>query len=120
MTKLLISDCYPQVADSLRDFFTAIGLSVQTAGDAEEIVRIAKKSKPNILIMDIRLNNKRRWDVVKNVKSVSPGTEIIIMSTCNELEIKDELKNYGIKNYMSKPIDMEKLLSIVKKELGEV
>lgn len=117
MAKLLISDCCPQVTDSLKDFFTIMGLSVQTANSAEEIIKSAENSKPDILIMDVRLNNARRWDVVENVKLVSPGTEIIIMSTCNELEIKGELESYGIKKFMSKPIDMEKLLSIVKEGL---
>lgn len=120
MAKLLINDCYPGVANSLRDFFVALGLSVQTVDKAEEIVGIAQESKPNILIVDIRINNEKRWDIIENVKKVSPNTKIIIMSTYNEPEILNELKAHNIKTYMSKPIDMEKLLSIVKEEIGEI
>jgi len=96
MAKLLISDCYPKVADSLKGLFTALGLSAQTADNAENIIKTVETNKPDVVVMDVRLNNKRRWDVVEKIKRMSPNIKIIIMSTYSYSDISDDLKKYDI------------------------
>ncbi|MDR1700731.1 MAG: response regulator [Lachnoclostridium sp.] len=92
---------------------------VGEAGDGELAYPMIKKTKPDILITDIRMPFMDGLELSKLVKQEFPDTHIIVLSGYNEFDYAKEALNIGVTGYLSKPITGQKLLEKVK-QVGDL
>lgn len=91
---------------------------VGEASDGELAWPLIQKTKPDILITDIKMPFMDGLELSRLVKQELPDTRIIILSGYDEFEYAQEAISIGITNYLVKPIAGAKLLEEVKK-VGE-
>lgn len=88
---------------------------VGEASDGELAYPLIQKTRPDILITDIRMPFMDGLELSRLVKQELPEIKVIILSGYDEFEYAQEGINIGITDYLLKPIAGAKLLEAVKK-----
>ena len=83
--------------------------------DGELAYPLIQKTKPDILITDIRMPFMDGLELSRLVKQELPDIKIMILSGYDEFEYAKEAIKIGITDYLVKPISGAKLLEAVKK-----
>jgi len=89
------------------------GFEVLVATDGEAGVNMARKLKPDIILMDVNLPVLDGWSATKLIRS-EPATHAIPIIAVSSHVLPEERKKAlqaGCTEYETKPIDFERLLS---------
>ncbi|MCH5211184.1 MAG: response regulator [Oscillospiraceae bacterium] len=102
------------------------GFSVETAEDgtiAVEKVKSAEPGRYDMILMDIQMPVMNGYDATKAIRAMKDPAKAsipIIAVTANAFEEdKQHALECGMNDHVAKPIDIEKLLEILKKFLGD-
>ncbi len=87
--------------------------SVDYASDGEEGLKKYKSSIYDIVISDIQMPNLDGMSMVKEIKEINPGQNIIITSASDDSEKLISLIDIGVEKFLLKPIKREKLLNTI-------
>lgn len=88
---------------------------IYTAQEGAEAVRLVKKIRPDLVIMDVGMPLMDGLEACRQIKQDADTASIPVMflSGKNELEDSEKAYNSGGNSYMVKPFSTEKLLSKV-------
>ena len=82
MKSILIVDDEPAIAENLQALLNAKGYKVALAGDGAEAVEIARRDKPDLMLLDVMLPKMGGFDVCSILKADQTTQTIkIIMIT---------------------------------------
>jgi DNA-binding response OmpR family regulator len=110
---LLIVDDEPAITETLEAKFRREGFSTFTADSAEEAMRLYKKVKPDLVILDIMLPNRSGFDFCKAIRRENQ-TPIIFVSARADEEDRIKGLEMGADDYVVKPFNMSELVARVK------
>ena len=101
--KVLIVDNDPMVTESLALIVEKSGHNVVGVGNnGQEGINLYKTNKPDVVLMDIQMENKNGIDAVKEIMAFNSSAKILILTTFKDEEyIADALKS-GAKGYILK------------------
>ena len=88
---------------------------VGEAGDGEYAYPMILKSRPDILLTDVRMPFMDGLELSRLVKKALPNTKIIVLSGYNEFDYAKEAIKIGISDYLLKPVTSASLLEALKK-----
>ncbi|MGL6063926.1 MAG: response regulator transcription factor [Fusobacteriaceae bacterium] len=111
--KILVVEDDNEIQNLIKYFFTREGYSVDTANDGLEGIKLLKKEKHDLIILDLMLPHLDGKNFAKIVTAMPEeyGVPKIIMLTAKS-EIEDVLEglSLGADDYMKKPFDPRELL----------
>jgi DNA-binding NarL/FixJ family response regulator len=84
--KILLADDHAIFRDGLRKLFEAAG-DIAIVGEASnglECVRLLKKLKPDVLLLDLRMPVKDGWSVLEEIKFDSSPTRTIVLTAAED------------------------------------
>ena len=115
--KILIVDDDTNITLSISFVLKKEGYTVIVAVDGEEAIKKAKEELPHLIVLDIMLPKINGFEVHKQLKANAQTSEIYtIMLTAKENEKDKRLaEDLGVSAYMTKPFNIETLLSEIKK-----
>ena len=73
----------------------------------------------SVVLMDIQLPDINGYEVTKKIKKKSPNIPVIAQTAYGMSDDKEKALNAGCDDYISKPIDIEKLMSIIELQLNK-
>ena len=88
---------------------------VGDAGDGELAYPIIQKTRPDILITDIKMPFMDGLELSRLVKHELPETKIIFLSGYDEFQYAKEAIDIGITDYLVKPVTGAQLIGTLKK-----
>jgi signal transduction histidine kinase/CheY-like chemotaxis protein len=100
--------------DLLRGFLGKEGIRVETATNGEDGLRLARDLHPDVIALDVMMLGMEGWTVLVNLKSDPGLTDIqVIMLTM----VDDKNNGFALEacDYMTKPIDRDRLLTMLKR-----
>lgn len=111
MIKVLIADDQELIRQSLQIVLeTKEGIKVMgTAKDGREVIRMVRKEKPDVILMDIRMPEMDGVQCTNIIKEVYPQIKIIILTTFDDDEFVFSALKYGASGYLLKGISMDEL-----------
>lgn len=115
--KIAIADDNPRIRQTLFDILTEKGYSAKTVKNGYELLSHIKKEYPNIVILDLVMPEKDGAAIFTTIKSISPGTKIIIYTGYHKYENSAFAKTAD--RFMLKDDNPEGLLRAVE-ELAEI
>ncbi len=94
-----------------RDGFELVG----EAGDGEVAFPKILKTKPDILITDIRMPFMDGLELSRLVKKEMPGIRIVVLSGYDDFNYAREAISIGVEEYILKPVSEESLMEELRK-----
>jgi excisionase family DNA binding protein len=116
-TKLvLIVDDDPIVLEEFREALSGEGFDLDFASDGFEAGRKIYKKKPDLILLDFKMPGIDGFQVCEILHKDKETTQIpiIAVTVLNSEEDIRRIKKCGVKKYIPKPMDIEKLLISIK------
>ena len=104
----------------VKDVLEFYGYEIIEAENGQEGIDMAKKYKPDLILMDIQMPVMDGFTAVKIIRS-DPDTKNIKMIAVTSFAMsgdKERIKEAGFDHYISKPIDTRELPDLVKSFLS--
>jgi CheY-like chemotaxis protein len=113
---LLIVEDEPQQRETLNTLFTAEGYSVRATDSAEKAMELLKSDRPDLVVTDVKLLGMDGISFFEEVRRGEARNPIpfIFMTAYNDLAAIERVKSFGSVEYITKPFDLEKLISLVR------
>lgn len=121
MIKVLIVDDEPKLREGLRTLipWEEHGYSVAaTAANGYEALDRFRELSPGLVIADIRMPGMSGLELIAELRSISAGCHVLILSGYADFEYAKQAISYHIDGYLLKPVDEEELISYLQ-ELRE-
>ncbi len=119
--KILIADDEEGIRDLFRFILEPRGFEVFTAHDGEEAVEIVKKNNLDIVFLDVHMPVMRGPEALKIIKEIKPELVVVIFSSSSDpnFVFESEAMKLGAFDCMYKPFNIDDLLQIIERILGE-
>jgi two-component system, response regulator, stage 0 sporulation protein F len=117
MPKLLIVDDEQDIRDFAKSFFSKRKIECFTAANGREAIILAKREKPSLILLDIRMEEMNGLDVLAKIREFDQTVKAIMVSGVEEQDALDRAKALGALAYIHKPLVLEELEQIVLREL---
>lgn len=113
MAKILVVDDEENIAETLKYNLLREGYEVAVIGDGRQALDLARREKPDLIILDLMLPSMNGLDVCRNLRQFS--TVPILMLTAKEEEVDKILGlELGADDYMTKPFNLRELIARVR------
>jgi two-component system response regulator AtoC len=112
---VLIIDDQPSILQSMEVFFQMRSWKVHTAPDGKRGIALARKVRPDLVVLDIRLPDIDGLDVLKELRSRAPDAEVIMITAHQDMESTIQAIKSGAFDYLHKPIDIDEMDSVLKR-----
>jgi two-component system, NtrC family, response regulator len=93
------------------------GYQVILAADERQGLSMAEEHSPTLIITDLKMPGGSGMNVLKTIHSEHPETSVVIMTAFGTVQTAVEAMKQGAYDYITKPIDYEQLVLIVKRAL---
>lgn len=107
--RVLVVDDEPDIRELLRIFFEQRGFSVAIAVDGHSGVELARRQRPDVILMDILMPRKDGVTALHELRADSRLDRTTIIALTARPHIADELFRVGFDDVCGKPIDLEEL-----------
>lgn len=85
------------------------------AEDGEEAVHQAIEHHIDLLLIDINMPIKNGIEAMKEVRTNLPNCKIVVISGYDDFQFAQEAIKVGVKDYLLKPISIERLEEVIQK-----
>jgi PAS domain S-box-containing protein len=113
-TTVLVVDDDPAARDMLNRVLAKEGYRVALAAGGDEGLRLARALRPDVITLDVMMPNMDGWAVVSALKA-DPELADIPVIMVSMIEDKNLGFALGVEDYLCKPIDRDRLLSVVSR-----
>src|SRR6266568_9253890 len=93
------------------------GYLVEAANDPRKALQLIGERLYNLVLTDIKMPEMSGLELLRTVKARSPDTLFILMTAYGTVESAVEAMKEGAYDYLSKPLDMQRLRALVLKAL---
>ena len=115
--KILVIDDEDVIRDFLAEMFVSAGYEADAAATGLEGIALFEKNHYDLVFSDLGLPEMSGWDIAKAIRSRRPEVPIILLSGWG-IQLDDvRIQECGIDLVLSKPCQMEELLSAVEDAL---
>jgi CheY-like chemotaxis protein len=119
MKKVLVIDDDKDVLDIMQEALEYCGYQVQITEHSHDVFALIESFKPDLVLIDFMLNCANGGEICHQIKTNQRQLPVVIVSAYSRVFLS--LGNYGCDGLISKPFDLDELLSTVEKFLpGEV
>ncbi|MEM9399691.1 MAG: sigma-54 dependent transcriptional regulator [Verrucomicrobiota bacterium] len=115
--KILIIDDEEDVHYSFERLFDKEPVEILTASNGDTGLKIARKDKPSLVVMDIRMNKENGLDVLRDLKRINPRQLVIMMTAYGTSQTAIEAMKLGAFDYVLKPFDIPQLKELITRAL---
>ena len=114
--RLVLAAGHPVTLDGLEQLFRAGGFSVLArCTDGDETLRVVRKHRPDILVLDLQLARKDGLSVIRDLMHDSLSTRIVILSAAPEGDQISEAIRLGARGVVLKEMPSHLLLQCVRR-----
>ncbi len=103
------------IENTLKDKYEVV-----TANSGARALRYLEKEKPDLILLDIRMQHKDGIETLRDIRAKKGREDIpvIMLTSAHDRTSVIKTQKLGIRDYVLKPFDPEELLSRIKKVLG--
>jgi two-component system nitrogen regulation response regulator GlnG len=117
LPSILVIDDDSEVRYSLSRVLSSRKYQVMEAASGEQGIAIVKKSPPDLIFLDVRMSGMSGLDALQHIRSVNPRQMVILMTAFGTAQTAIEAMKYGAFDYIMKPFEPQKVLSLAEDAL---
>jgi diguanylate cyclase (GGDEF)-like protein len=109
--RILVIDDDPETARLLRTWFKGRDYDIHDASNAVEGLKLAVRSDPDIILLDIRMPGMDGLATARHLKTdpVTRSIPVILLTACHQVNVKVEGFASGADDYVTKPFEFEEV-----------
>jgi CheY-like chemotaxis protein len=113
---ILVVDDDPEILAMLATRLGHRGYKVTTASDGHRALELAKREKPDIVLLDVMMPGKSGWEVARALKQdpVTQDIKIVMVTAIGEQVNEITSPLYGADAHIDKPFEFERLEKVIK------
>lgn len=111
---LIVEDDIPSI-ELLKETLSDSFVEVIYADDGEKAIRMHHDTRPDVILMDIRLPKVNGLDAIRAIRNIDKNVAIIAITANAFVEDRVNCLSAGSNEYISKPVDRDQLLSTIDK-----
>lgn len=116
---ILVVDDEPKIARLARDYLEKNGFRVLTAGDGQSALTIARREKPDLIVLDLMLPTMDGREVCRILRHESDVPIIMLTALAEEVDQITGLE-IGADDYITKPFSPRALVARVRALLRRI
>ena len=117
MKKILIVDDETGIVEEVKAYFEEEGYEVSTADTGKQGLEMLEKTRPDILLLDVKLPDMSGLHILKICKAQYPATRVIVNTGYVDQAAIDEAERLGRDAFLQKPFNLERLQEEITKLL---
>ena len=95
------------------------GYTVIDADNGDEAILLAREHRPDLALLDIRMEGKSGFDVAAYLREV-PRVPFMFLSAFSDEDTRNQAMTLGALSYLVKPLDVAQLLPLVDEAMRRV
>jgi DNA-binding NtrC family response regulator len=121
--RILIADDQHDVLESLRLLLKGEGYAAETFDTPEALVRALRTRAADAVLMDLNYtrdttSGEEGLDAVARIRAFDAYTPVVVMTAWGSIELAVEAMRRGAQDFVEKPWDNERLLTILRTQLA--
>lgn len=121
--KLMLVDDEPLVRKAfqhvINDQFEELDVVART-GNGVEAVELARRYKPDIILMDIKLDGMSGLEAVEEILKFLPQSVITIISAYDNFSYARSALRLGVLDYLLKPLNKSDIIELLKRSIRQL
>src|SRR5687767_3040778 len=119
MSRVLIVEDQPAVANALRLLFELHDIDSTTARNAESAMRIVRRGDVDLVVQDMNFtpgetSGEEGTALFRRLRRADPNLPVLVLTAWTSLETAVQLVKEGASDYLAKPWDDARLVSTVR------
>ncbi len=113
---ILAVDDEPNILMSIEFILDMEGYEVHTAHDGDEALEVARRVRPDVILLDINMPLKDGYEVCRILRKQADmaGTKVIMLTAKGQTLEKKKGLEVGADEYVTKPFSAEDLLQKIR------
>lgn len=107
---ILLVDDEATFRQRLERAFTRRGFTVFTAGDYEEAMQLVRLHRPNLAVIDLKMEGRSGLEVLTDALAITPELKAVVLTGFGSIATATEAIRRGAVNYIPKPADVDDIL----------
>jgi len=116
---ILLVDASEELRYAFQSFLELRGYNVQLASDGHKAIEAYRKGDFDLVVMDLDMPGVSGADALKTIHQNDPNLKAIVLSGYLIMIRKEQFKRFGVKEFLSKPVNMDVFLEKVQRVLEE-
>lgn len=114
---MVLVDDHPAYARGLGMLFDTLTDDIKVAAictDPEAAIDVISETRPDIVILDIRMPRREGLGLAKDVRHAFPDINVVMNSVSDDADDAYEAVKLGVKGYVSKLVEVEELMAALR------
>ncbi len=114
---ILIIDDDAEIRYSLTRVLSSRKWRVAEAASGEQGIAVVKSDPPDLIFLDLRMGGMSGIETLQHIRSANPKQMVVLMTAFGTAQTAIEAMKYGAFDYIMKPFDSQKVLTIAETAL---
>jgi DNA-binding NarL/FixJ family response regulator len=115
LVRVLVVDDHPIWRQGVAEGLEQAGFAVAgTAGDGAQALRVARATRPGVVLLDLNLPDMSGAEVTRRLVSADAGVRVLILSASGERQDVLDAMTAGAAGYLVKSAQLRELVSAVR------
>jgi DNA-binding response OmpR family regulator len=121
VTKILVADDDLEILALVARHLSALPAEIVEASDGEEALRLARREKPALVVLDVMMPGMSGWEVCRAIREDESleNTGVIMLTGIGERLNEMTSPLYGADGFLDKPFELDDLTDKVRQVLAE-
>jgi DNA-binding response OmpR family regulator len=113
---ILVIDDDPSILHALESMLTMSGYDVAAIAENGPVLKSQlEKQHPHLIILDVMLSGSDGREICKRLKDTSQTSDVPIVMISAHPDVRESSLAAGAQAFLSKPFDMDELLTTISK-----
>lgn len=117
--KVLVVDDEQDLCDLLSKGFSLAGYAVSTAASGSEALAVLERESPDVIVLDLGLPVMSGMETLRRIRQRGHRSRVVILTARGTPAIAREAMALGVREFIGKPFDLDRLLRVVADEMRE-
>ena len=117
MPKVMVVDDSLFMREHLAKLLTEHSYEVILAENGEEAVKTYRSAKPDVVLMDVTMPQMNGLAALVEIREFDQQAKVIMLTAMDERLLASHAIEVGAKDYLMKPVPLDKLLMALQKVL---
>jgi signal transduction histidine kinase len=88
---------------------------VHCASSVAQGIELLRQTRPDIVVMDIRMPDRNGIDGLREVRAIDPNVSVVMLTGFGTLDTAQDALRLGASDYLKKPFDIQEMRSLVER-----